>query len=347
MIGMTQHKPRVAVFFGGEMDNRDLSLETGRWIFEHIPRTQYEVIPVHVTPEGTWQVPLGSLPSSGPVQRAVDMLEAAVPALPRAQALPRLLNREADLFFTVLRGAGGDDGTIQTLAETVGVAAVGSPPLTCITAGNKQACARAIEAVALSPLSITVPRGASATEAAEQLRSTFLGPVFIKPAIAEGSSGITRLETAHNITEPLSAAQRQGDVVVQAALPGRELSVTVYEDEAGDPRVLPPTFVQPIKATFFDLLAKRRAGRARLSTVDPKEGISRQAMQTALDIYEALACQGVVSVDMIAREDGLDVLEVNTVPTITSQMPLVHQLEAAGIHPGQFVDSVVKNALQR
>ncbi|MEK7556494.1 MAG: hypothetical protein AAB538_00785, partial [Patescibacteria group bacterium] len=98
---MTKRKPRIAVFFGGEANTRDLSLETGRAVSTYMPRSQYDVIPVHVNEQGEWQVPLGSLPASGSAERAMEMLQAAVPALSPAQALPRLLSREPDAFFTL------------------------------------------------------------------------------------------------------------------------------------------------------------------------------------------------------------------------------------------------------
>lgn len=324
------------MFLGGAADNRDLSLETGRWVSQHLPRRRYDVVPIHITTDGSWQVPLGSLPATGDASRALAMLMAAVPALPAAQALPRLLSREPDVLFTVLRGPGGDDGSIQHLAQTAGMAAVGPTATTCMTCAHKQACAKALEPVAFSPFMFSVRPGQE---------YDFGRPVFIKPLSAEGSIGVQRVEFPQELPGAIAAAANFGEVVAQEARVGQELSVTVYADEAGAIRVLPPTAVVPHKAKYFDALAKRRAGRVELRELPMENPLGRKAMDLARDIYELLGGRGVITIDMVASGDALEVLEVNTVPVASLQAPLPRQLTAAGIHPTTFVDSVVSRAL--
>lgn len=340
-----KRKPRVAVFYGGAFDNRDLSLATGQWMCEYVPRSVYEVIPIHVTPDGRWQVPLGSLPANGHVGRVMNMLSEAVPALPRSQAVARLLAREPDVMMTLLRGAGGDDGTIQSLAGAVGVAAVGPTPAVCVTTADKQACARAIESIALSPVALPVPRTMTAQEATYTIREQLPPPLFVKPRATEGSVGVSRVESLGDLSDAIQAAQREGDVLVQEAPTGTELSVTVYEDEMGAIRVLPPTVIQPVKAKFFDALAKRRPGRVRLEQRVPSDPLVRSAREIAAAVYEQLQAHGVVQIDMVAHDGGIDVLEVNTVPVATPHTPLLSQLHAGHVAPTQFVDGLVRRAL--
>lgn len=341
-----KRKPRVAVFYGGSQDNRDLSCATGQWVCEHLPRSQYDVIPVHVTPDERWQVPLGSLPSSGQVGRVMEMLAGAVPMLPRARALPRLLDREPDVLMTLVRGAGGDDGSIQSLANTVGVAAVGPTPAVCITTADKQACARAIETIALSPFAIPIPHSVGAAEAAEDVLEQLPLPFFVKPRAMEGSIGVSRVENAGELSSALEAARTRGDVLVQEAPSGVELAVTVYDDEHGRLHVLPPTVVQPLRAKFFDSLAKRRAGRVKLVAGNRGDTVVQQAMEIARAVYEQLQARGVLQIDMLSHANGIDVLEVNTVPVASAHTPLTAQLAAANITPTQFVDGLVRRALE-
>lgn len=335
------------MFFGGRQDNYDLSLETGRWVSEYAPRGQYDVIPIHVTPDLRWQVPLGNLPRQGGVSRVLEMLMATVPALPIAQALPRLLTREPEVFFTVLRGRGGDDGSIQQLAETVGAAAVGPSAAICLTTSDKKAGAQAIEQLALAPFTTTVAQSRPAMEAAVEVAADFHSAVFIKPAVAEGSSGVRRVEMATELPGAIAAAQEHGDVLVQEARPGKEITVTVYQDQLGNIHVLPPTIIHNLKAPFFDSLAKRRPGRVKLVTGDEQDAVIRRAAHLAREVYELLGGQGVLTIDMIAHGNNIDVLEVNTVPVASAQTPLTHQLRAAGVHPTTFVDSLVRGALTR
>lgn len=342
---MARRKPRVAVFFGGSPDNYDLSYDTGRWVSEYLPRSTYDVIPIHVTPAGAWQVPLGNLPHHGGVGRALEMLQAALPALSVRQGAARLFAREPDVLFTVLRGKGGDDGALQQLAETMEAAAVGPSPAVCLTTANKNLCAQALEPLVLAPFSITLPKSSAPMEAAAVAADTFSAPVFVKPASSEGSTGVTRIEQAAQLPAAIAALQRRGDVLVQEAKDGTEISVTVYEDESGQTRTLPPVEVHPVKAQFFDSLAKRRAGRVSVTAGDAKSSLMRRAGQLARDIYESLSAKGALTIDLIAHGNDLDLLEVNTVPVAAGQAPLLVQLAAAGTHPTQFVDSLVRAAL--
>lgn len=343
--GRMKRKPRVAVFYGGSQDNRDLSYATGTWVCEHLPRSQYDVIPVHVTADERWQVPLGSLPASGRVERVMEMLAGAVPMLPRARALPRLLDREPDVLMTLVRGAGGDDGSIQSLAHTVGVAAVGPTPAVCVTTADKQACARAIETIALSPFAIPVPHTEVAAEAAETVLKQLPPPFFVKPRATEGSVGVSRVEDVRELSSALAAARTRGDVLVQEAPSGMELSVTVFDDERGHLHVLPPTVVQPLRAKFFDSLAKRRGGRVKLVSGNPGDAVIQQAAEIARAVYHQLQARGALHIDMLAHNNGIDVLEVNTVPVASAHTPLTAQLAEAHITPTQFVDSLVRRAL--
>lgn len=341
-----KRKPRVAVFYGGGQDNRDLSYATGTWVCEHLPRSRYDVIPVHVTADARWQVPLGSLPRQGGVNRVMEMLAGAVPILPRARALPRLLDREPDVLMTLVRGAGGDDGAIQGLANTVGVAAVGPTPAVCVTTADKQACARAIETIALSPFAIPVAQTTPTAEAMEAVLEQLPPPFFVKPRATEGSVGVSRIENEGQLAAALATARVQGDALVQETPDGRELSITVYDDEEGRIHVLPPTLIHPLRAKFFDSLAKRRAGRVKLMS-GGNDATVQAAAEIARAVYEQLQARGALQIDMLAHNDGIDVLEVNTVPVASAHTPLIHQLNEAGVTPTQFVDGLVRRALER
>jgi D-alanine-D-alanine ligase len=182
-------------------------------------------------------------------------------------------------------------------------------------------------------------------EAAALAADIFSSPVFVKPASAEGSVGVRRIEQAAELPAAIAAVQGSGDVLVQEARDGTEISVTVYQDEMGTTHALPPVEVHPIQASFFDSLAKRRAGRVAFRPGDTKNSLMKRAVQLARDIYHSLSAKGALTIDMIAHGNDLDLLEVNTVPVAGGQAPLTAQLSAAGDHPTLFVDSLVRNAL--
>ena len=338
-------KPRVAVFFGGTDANRDLSYSTGLWLANSMPRETYDVTPVHVTNKGNWQVPLGALPRQGDVTQVVGKLFEAVPARSPAKAIERLFARDIDALWSVVRGRGGDDGAMAQFGETLKIPVISSPAETCVLTGNKQVCAGAIRNIALGPITATVGQNEEAAEVGESLRNQMAAPLFVKPVNAEGSAGVYRVEVFGELEGAIRGAQRHGDVLIQEVRAGTEVSVSVYED-AGGIHALPPTAIVPTRAAFFDSLAKRRAGRVEMKTLDSLESrLAQEVQAVAREIFEALNCRGIVTIDMVVRDDGIEVLEVNTVPTMNAHSPLYHQLRSSGVYPARFVDSIVRRAM--
>ncbi len=344
---MRSRKPHIVVFFGGTSDSRDLSEQSGYWVCQYIPRSQYRVTPVHVTSDGLWQVPLGSLPQTGSVARMVDMLFQTVPVLPATSGIERLLRQPVDAMMTVIRGAGGDDGTLHGLGRVLGIPVVGSSVHTCQQTSDKYACMQRLEDLASVPYTRRFPRSTPAEAIAETARGRFVPPVFIKPATEEGSVGVEVVRSPDELTAAVSRARSYGDVLIQERLPGTEVSVSMLDDEQGRLHVLPPMVIVPQKTSFYDHLSKRRGGRVALHTLQSSDNHLLAELQgIAEDVYRELNCRGLISVDCVVGDDATHVLEVNTVPTFTEFTPLKKQLEAAGMHPSALLDRLIRRSLE-
>lgn len=339
-------RPRVVVFYGGTTSNHDLSKQTGRWACQYIPREHYDITPVEVTPEGQWKVPLGQLPRRGDVGRVIDMLSEAVRPVPPAQALEKLqASRPADYFFTLVRGVGGDDGALHSLGHILNIPVVGSSHDTCQKTSNKHIFTRAIEDVTTAPYSRFFKRTTPLEDIVNTVRQEFLPPLFIKAVHEEGSAGIIQVE---NFDELIPALQRfipHQDILLQEKSEGTEFSVTLYEDQRGAVHALPPTIIVPQKSSFYDSLSKRLPGRVALHTPATLDNpVLEEAKLIARDIYDELGCKGMATVDMVAGDHTVDVLEVNTVPSFSGIAPLPQQLKTAGLHPAAFLDSLIKRS---
>ncbi|MEX1997842.1 MAG: ATP-grasp domain-containing protein [Candidatus Andersenbacteria bacterium] len=345
---MAQSKPHIVVFFGGTSDSHDLSQETGYWVCNYIPRSKYRVTPVRVTPEGTWQVPLGGLPQQGSVDRMLEMLFASVRPVPAALGMQRLLHHPVAAMMTTVRGPGGDDGSLHTLGSTLGIPVVGSNSATCQQTSHKQLCAIALDDIVATPYSLYFRRSKPDEEIAQEVRDVLMPPFFVKPTAEEGSAGVYEVQSLEELAPAIRIAKTKGDILVQERAPGTEITVTVVEDERGKSLILPPTLVVPKAATFYDELAKRRQGRVVLHTPDPASNrILWEAQALAQDVYDQLGCRGYASVDMVTHDHGIQLLEVNTIPTLTSLTPLRQQLQAAHLHPTTFIDSLISRSINQ
>lgn len=345
---MASTKPRIVVFFGGETDSHDLSQETGFWVCNYLPRTKYDITPVRVQPQGKWQVPLGGLPRTGPVDRMMHMLFRTLRALPPAQALERLLRQPIAGMMTTVRGRGGDDGALSVLGRTLGIPAVGSSSITSQQTFHKQLCTDQVRPITSSPRQHFFTTATSEETIMEEIQDQLPLPFFIKPASAESSVGIEEIHTFEEFLPALRRIKMRGDVLVQERAQGNELNITLYQDEHGTVHMLPPTVIVPKHASFYDHLAKRRPGRAVLHTPEHTSNpLLWEAEAIARDVYDQLGCEGYASIDLVAGERGVELLEVNTVPTLTALTPLKHQLKAAGMHPTALVDGLISHTLRR
>jgi D-alanine-D-alanine ligase len=343
----TTRKPHVAVFFGGTSDSHDLSQETGYWVCQYMPRTKYAVTPVHVTAEGNWQVPLGTLPQHGPIDRMLDMLFKGIEAVVPSQGLQRLLRHPIAAFMTTLRGPGGDDGAFHSLGNALRIPVVGSNATTSQQAYHKHLGAAHVDDIVTSPYTLHFRHHQPTLDIVEEIRNELIPPLFIKPAAQEGSVGVELVESLDELAAAVNRAKHsQTDILAQELLRGTEINLSLFEDNRGILQTLPPTIVLPKKATFYDHLSKRRPGRVMLhSTPQADNPVLLQAEAIARDVYQQLGCKSYASFDLIHNDGVIDLLEVNTIPTLTELTPLKQQLQVAGLHPTQMVDGWLSQTL--
>jgi len=349
---MKTHKPHIAVFFGGEESNRDLSLESGYWVCQHIPREKYQVTPVHIQPDGSWQVPIGSLPDRGPVDRMMDMLfrapGQAIRSLTASEGLQRLLQRPLAGMMTLLRGRGGDDGTLHATGQTLGIPVVGSDAGTSQLAHNKHRMHTAIGDFAALPHSALITKNTPIDIAIADVKDQFIGPVFVKTVSHDGSSGTELVASLDELAPALQRAMRLSDVLVQERARGMEMSITLLPDQYGNVLSLPTTLVTHGQAPFYDYLAKRRPGRVNLahSTKTSNDGpLVEEAEEIAREVFYELGCSGAVTIDVVADDNTIDVLDVNTIPTFSQATPLLGQLRASRLAPATFLDTLIAGAV--
>lgn len=333
---------RLVVFFGGNNGSRDLSEQTGYWACQYIPRNKYEITPVRVTSDGHWQVPLGSLPKQGPVDRMMTMLFQSVRSLSPAEALQRLLARPVSAMMTLIRGQGGDDGSLKALGQSLNIRVVGPSMAASQNTCHKNLFAKHVEDIALVPEHIYYPNKQEPEKIFDEVREYFAPPLFIKPTNQENSVGVRPVLNEAQLLAAIKEAAAQGGFIVQSKAPGAEISLTLTPDERGNLKALPTTVIVPRKAIYYDHLAKREPGRVTLHSPHQDHNLLlAEAEAIAREVYDELQLSGHAAFDMFVDDNQINVLEVNTVPTFSEATPLKQQLAAAGWHPARFFDSLI------
>ena len=327
MTGTTS-RPRVIVICGGPRPEHDVSLAGGRAIARGLRASGCTVTNAAVGQDGSWRT--GRL--SG--------LAAAVAELTRA-----------DVAIPALHGRWGEDGGVQGFLETLGVQYVGSGVLASATCMDKSRTKLVLAAagIAVTPGRVVrapLPRA----EVAGLVRELGL-PLFVKPASAGSSYGVSRVVRATALPEAVALAARYGTrVLVERALHGPEIDVGVLELPGGELRASPPLSIVPDPAEpFFTTRAKYSSDRTRFLVPAPIAPDKAEVLRgLALDAFAALGCAGLARVDtFIDPELGPVVNEVNTFPGFTERSQFPTMWRAAGIAFSDLVRTLVDTALAR
>ncbi|MDA1169376.1 MAG: ATP-grasp domain-containing protein [bacterium] len=332
-------RPKIVVFTGGQEEHAALSRESGTWMCQNIPRSAYDVTPVEVTSDGQWKVPVGTLPRGGDVARTMEMLfKATAPQEPK-KGLERLLAKNVDSIITLLRGKGGDDGAMHATGDMLGIPVAGSGQHTSQHAFSKHHFAHAISHIAPTPYTQLLPHNEHTEDSARTIWQDFLAPFFIKPVNGSGSHGVVRVQQFEQLQQSIAEAKNsKKDILIQEYRPGLELSVTVYSGTDTVPHSLPPTIITPKAALFYTYYEKQRKAGAHFHGVHESDSpLADQAEAIAEEVYTSLGCSGIATIDMIANDGTIDVLELNTIPSFHVSSPIHHQLQQANMHPEQLL----------
>ncbi|WP_329378851.1 D-alanine--D-alanine ligase [Streptomyces sp. NBC_01351] len=365
-------KPRVAVVFGGRSSEHAISVVTAGAVLRSIDRSKYEVLPIGITTDGRWALTADEpdrmaiadrqLPSveeladseDGSVVLSVDPASRQV-VYTEPGAVPKALG-EVDVVFPVLHGPYGEDGTLQGLLELSGIPYVGSGVLASAVGQDKDYMKRVFTSFGLKvgPYVTIRPREWEADQDAAKAKITDFAaehgwPLFIKPARAGSSIGITKVDDASGLDAAIREARRHDPkFIVEALLRGREIECGVLEFEDG-PRASAPAEIPPVSShDFYDFEAKYIDSATGIVPAPLTPEQTAEVQRLAIEAFDAASCEGLVRADFFLTEDGEFVInEINTMPGFTpiSMYPLMWQ--KTGIEYPELVDSLIQAALRR
>ncbi|MGZ4506972.1 MAG: D-alanine--D-alanine ligase family protein [Blastococcus sp.] len=367
---MSGNKLRVAVVFGGRSAEHAISCVSAGSVIAALDPERYEVVPVGIATDGRWvladagqrlSIADGALPEvtggtavslvGDPGGRGLAVLEpgAAVGAL-----------TEVDVVFPVLHGPYGEDGTIQGLLEMAGLPYVGSGVFASAASMDKEFTKKLLAAAGLPQGDHVVLRDADGAISADPdvldraARERLGLPVFVKPARAGSSIGITKVTDWAQFPEAVAvAAAVDPKVIVEACLPGREIECGVLAARGeGLPEASLPAEIKLRTGTdWYDFAAKYLDDAVDFDVpadLTPEQTAAVQA--AARRAYLALDCRGLARVDFFlgTAPDGGDLLvinEVNTMPGFTPISMFPRMWAASGVGYPELVDRLVTTAL--
>lgn len=364
-----QTKPRVAVLFGGRSSEHAVSCVTAAGVLGAIKRDKYEVIPIGIAKSGQWVLVGGdlgnwslskdTLPEVPPSSRTVALAEIGgehqlIVASPHE--VPQQLG-SVDVVFPLLHGPFGEDGTIQGLLELSDTRYVGSGVLASAVGMDKHYMKVAFEAAGLQVgpyVAVTDRQWLNDPEAVRKKVDLLGFPVFVKPARAGSSMGISRVESLEGLDSAIGAAREHDlKLVIEAGIVGREIECAVLEGRGtGAPRVALPGEISVAggQHEFYDFNAKYVEDEAAALSCPadlPDEAISR-VRDLAAVAFDAVGAEGLSRVDFFYTPDGeLIINEINTMPGFTPKSMYPQMWAASGLDYADLIDELIQLALNR
>jgi D-alanine-D-alanine ligase len=307
---------RIGVLMGGQSSEREVSLRTGAAVHRALCRRGYDAVTIDVGP-----------------------------------TLSRdLQDQKVAVAFLALHGPGGEDGSIQGFLETLGIPYTGSGVQASAVGMHKVTTKTVLAAHGIPvPAGLVIRRGERMSRA-QALRSAKLRwPVVVKPASEGSTIGITIVKKPAQWDQALKLAhQYDRDALVEAYIPGHEVTVSLLGRKEQPPLALPAIEIVTPEG-FYDFSAKYEKGKTRYLCPAPLTSpITKQIRQLALRTYDALGCAGAARVDFRITPRGRPyVLEINTVPGMTETSLLPMAAAQAGIDYEELTERILESAMAR
>jgi D-alanine-D-alanine ligase len=329
---------RVTVLTGGTSAERDVAIASAVQVVAALRTRGHEVAVVDTA--------RGYIPESDESHLLSAVVGTKPPSISELRALERglllsgLANlaavRDADVLFLALHGGRGEDGTIQTLLEMVGVPYTGSGRLGSAMAMDKDISKRLFETAGVP----TAP-WVMAPAAVSQIERDFGWPVVVKPSKQGSTVGLSVVKRAAEYDSAVALAQQYDDeVMIAQFVPGRELTVGVLEG-----RALAVGEIIP-RHEIFDYECKYTPGMSQeIFPAELPPAVTEECGRLGLLAHEALKLGGYSRVDFRLTPDGdLVCLEVNTLPGMTATSLLPQAARAVGIEFPELCERICRVA---
>jgi D-alanine-D-alanine ligase len=323
------NKKIVALVYGGDSSEAEVSVKSGKHVASHIDNTLFELHEVLIK-GSEWLVVTD--PSN--ICR-IDKADFSF-----------ILNGSKVSFDTALvmiHGTPGENGLLQAYFEMIGMKYTTCPSTVSAITFDKYACKCYLRDTGLSLAKEVLLHKKDIID--EDAIITKLGlPLFVKPNVGGSSFGVTKVKQRSELRTALDSAFAEADsIIAEEFIEGREMTNGVYESDGTLVR-LPVTEIIPDNE-FFDYEAKYLGASKEVCPAEITAELSSRIQNTTHNIYRYLGCKGVVRVDYIVRGEDIFFLEINTVPGMTEMSLVPQQIRAAGMTIKEFITKLIYSSL--
>lgn len=353
-------KMNLGVIFGGQSSEHEVSRVSAEAIIKNISKDKYNLFLIGITKKGEWflfsgdvsDIPNGDWEKSDLNKRAFISPDASIGGLVTFEGDKTEIIK-LDCVIPVLHGKNGEDGTVQGLLELAEIPVVG-----CDTTSSAACMDKTITNSMLAFNGINKPafhwfyaydfKKDPEKHIAETEKVISSYPMFVKPANAGSSVGISKVNNREELVKGIEIASKEDrKILVEQGIVGQEVECSVLGND--EPIASVTGEIVPSN-DFYDYDAKYLSGSSELFIpARIPENVSEEVRNIAVRAYKIMGCTGLSRVDFFVEKDTNEVLlnEINTFPGFTSISMYPKLLNESGIGFTELVDKLIELAVSK
>lgn len=317
-------KIRVGVLRGGPSSEYEISLMTGGEVLKFFPRNKYEPYDILISKDGAWHLNGFPMP--------YEKIFSAV-----------------DVIFNALHGEFGEDGKVQQILETFKIPYTGSGILASALAMSKSMSKNIFskEGLATARSGLFKKKNQSIPEIAYEARAKLTPPWVVKPNNRGSSVGVSIARTHPELEKGVeNAFNFDNEVLIEECIEGKEATCGVLEKFRGqDYYALPIVEIIPPPGNFFNYEVKYNGKTREICPGNFSRDISEKIQSMAIMAHKALGMKHYSRADFIVssdkRKSGVYILEVNSLPGLTSESLLPKAADSVGLAFPDLIEHLI------
>ncbi|MEK7633436.1 MAG: D-alanine--D-alanine ligase [Patescibacteria group bacterium] len=352
-------KINIGLIYGGRSGEHEVSLQSAKSIYEALDKKKYNVYLIGIDKKGHWL--LGDpanylLNAQNPKLISLNKKNSSSVAVVNKTESSEIISLDngrkigkVDVFFPIIHGTFGEDGSLQGMLEMLNVAYVGAGVIGSAVGMDKDIQKRLLKEAGINVANfLTIKKNNNNKKIIKEILKKFTLPVFVKPANSGSSVGISK---AHNEIELINAIddafKYDVKILIEEYVCGREIECSVLGNDkpiASVPgEIIPHHEFYSYEAKYID---ENGAG-LKIPAELPDE-IIKKVQETAIKTFLILECAGFARVDFFLKTDGkLYLNEINTIPGFTKISMFPKLFGATGIPYPELLNRLINLALEK
>lgn len=297
---------KIGVIMGGISSEREISLKSGQEVIKNLNKNKYEeIIPIIINSKS-------------------EVIEKV---------------KGIDFAFIALHGQFGEDGTIQGLLEALEIPYSGCGVLTSAVCMNKGLTKRILQSTEIDTAPFITVKSVEDIDY-EKIKE-FGYPVFIKPNNGGSSVATFCVKEESDVEEAVREGLKyDSEIIIEKYIKGEEITSFVLNGE-----VFPTVAITAKKGEFFDYSSKYDTDGADEVIVTLEESLQEKVNEISKKVWNILGCRCYSRIDMILSDGVPYVLEVNTLPGLTTSSIIPKSAKAKGIKFYELLDKIIEYSL--